>query len=95
MKYCKKCLMPDTRPGLIFDINGICTACLNYEKQKTTDWNKRLQELKDLCDHHRGCNGNGPDCAIAVSGGKDSHFQIHVLYVNYEIICNFCFMIYA
>ena len=61
MKYCTKCLMTDTRPGLIFDNTGVCAACINYEKQKTTDWNKRLQELKDLCDHHRGCNGNGPD----------------------------------
>ncbi len=71
--------MPDTRPGLIFDTNGICSACLNYEKQKDTDWNNRLQELRDLCDRHRGCNGNGPDCAIAVSGGKDSHFQVYMM----------------
>ena len=71
--------MPDTRPGLIFDSNGVCAACLNYEKQKTTDWEKRLQELKELCDRHRGCNGNNPDCAIAVSGGKDSHFQVYYM----------------
>lgn len=79
MKYCCKCLMPDTRPGLIFDSNGICAACINFEKQKITDWNKRLQELRNLCDHHRSCNGNEPDCAIAVSGGKDSHFQIYYM----------------
>lgn len=24
-------------------------------------------------------NGSGPDCAIAVSGGKDSHFQTHLM----------------
>ena len=24
-------------------------------------------------------NGDEPDCAIAVSGGKDSHFQVHVM----------------
>ena len=79
MKYCSKCLMPDTRPGLIFNNNDICSACINHEKQKYTDWNNRLQELKDLCDRHRGCNGDGPDCAIAVSGGKDSHFQVYIM----------------
>lgn len=79
MQYCKKCLMPDTRPGLIFNDNGVCTACINYEKQKTTDWNQRLKELETLCNKYRGSNGNGYDCAIAVSGGKDSHFQIYIM----------------
>ncbi|HYL66119.1 MAG TPA: N-acetyl sugar amidotransferase [Nitrosopumilaceae archaeon] len=79
MKYCKKCLMPNTRPGLKFDENGICIACINFEKQKTTDWNNRLKELRTLCDKYRGSNGNGYDCAIAVSGGKDSHFQIYIM----------------
>ena len=34
MRYCKKCLMPDTRPGLEFDDNGVCFACVHYEKRK-------------------------------------------------------------
>lgn len=37
MDYCKKCLMPDTRPGITFQ-DGVCSPCINYEKQKTTDW---------------------------------------------------------
>ena len=70
--------MPDTRPGLKFK-NGICSACINYEKQKDTNWEKRLDELKILCDKYRGCNGYGYDCAIAISGGKDSHFQVYYM----------------
>jgi len=79
MKYCAKCLMPDTRPGIKLDEKNICTGCLNFEKQKSTDWDKRFDEFKKLCDKYRGCNGNGYDCAIAVSGGKDSHFQTYYL----------------
>jgi len=79
MKYCVKCLMPDTRPGLTFNQEGICAACVNYEKQKLTNWDNRLKELKVICDKYRGCNGNGYDCAIAVSGGKDSHFQTYYI----------------
>ena len=26
--------MPNTRPGIKFDENGVCMACINYEKQK-------------------------------------------------------------
>ena len=71
--------MPDTRPGITFDEKGICIGCINYEKQKLTDWDKRWNELETLCDQYRGSNGKGYDCAIAVSGGKDSHFQVYVL----------------
>jgi len=70
--------MPDTRPGLKFDETGQCFACINFEKQKLVDWKKRFEELKQLCDTYRGSNGNGYDCAIAVSGGKDSHFQVYL-----------------
>jgi len=79
MKYCAKCLMPDTRPGLEFDDNGVCLACVHYEKSKNTDWDERWTQLEKLCDKYRGSNGNSYDCAIAVSGGKDSHMQTFVM----------------
>jgi N-acetyl sugar amidotransferase len=79
MKYCKKCLMPDTRPNIYFYDDGICAPCKNYEKQKGTDWKSRKKELEILCDKYRGKYGNGYDCAIAVSGGKDSHFQVYYI----------------
>ncbi len=78
MKYCSKCLMPNTRPGITF-VEDVCLPCIHYEKQKTTNWDERKNELEKLCDKYRGCNGNGYDCAIAVSGGKDSHFQVYVM----------------
>lgn len=79
MKYCKNCVMPDTRPGISFNENGICSACQAYENRKKTDWNKRWKEFETICDKYRGMNGDGPDCAIAVSGGKDSHYQVHLM----------------
>ena len=71
MQYCSHCLMPDTRPGITF-IDGVCAPCLNYAKQAETNWDERRVEFEALCSKYRGCNGNGYDCAIAVSGGKDS-----------------------
>lgn len=80
MKYCKKCVMPDTRPGIRFNEEGVCYPCLAFESRKNVDWESRLEELKRLCDKYRGCNGVGKhDCMIAVSGGKDSHYQVHVM----------------
>lgn len=79
MKYCKKCVMPDTRPGIVFDNDGICMPCKNHEKKKKVNYSDRLKNLHNLCDRYRGCNGNSWDCAIAVSGGKDSHFQVYFM----------------
>ena len=80
MKYCKKCVMPDTRPGISFNDQGVCSACQAYDNRKNIDFKMRFEELKELCDKYRGMNGQyGYDCMIAVSGGKDSHFQVHIM----------------
>ncbi len=71
--------MPDTRPGITFNEEGICSACQSYERRDRIDWDKRFQELETLCDKYRGRNGDGYDCAIAVSGGKDSHYQVYLM----------------
>ena len=78
MKYCKRCVMPETRPGIKFDEDGVCYPCLNAEKKKETDWNTRFKELKELCDKYRRKDGEH-DCIIAVSGGKDSYLQVYVM----------------
>ncbi len=79
MRYCKKCVMPDTRPGITFNEEGVCSACQAYENRSRIDYNQRYKELEALCDKYRGMNGNSWDCAIAVSGGKDSHFQVDLM----------------
>lgn len=70
--------MPDTRPGIKFE-NDVCVGCIHYEKQKTTDWVKRKDELDKICQKYRSSDKNEYDCAIAVSGGKDSHFQVYYM----------------
>lgn len=78
MRICKKCIQPDTRPGIYFNEKGVCGACLYEEEKKTINWTKREQDLKDIAEwtkeKARENNGNY-DCVIGVSGGKDSTFQ--------------------
>lgn len=78
MKHCKKCVMPDTKPGVKLDEEGVCQACRHYENRENIDWDSRWKELEQLCDKYRRDDGYW-DCVIAVSGGKDSYFQIHTL----------------
>lgn len=79
MKFCTNCIMPDTRPGITFNEEGVCIACQNNEKKKDVDWNARFEELKALCDKYRRKEEGQYDCIIAVSGGKDSHYQVYVM----------------
>ena len=79
MRYCTKCVMPNTRPGITFDEKGVCAACQSYERRKNIDWDARWKEFEAICNKYRGMNGDGYDCAIAVSGGKDSHYQVHLM----------------
>lgn len=79
MKFCTKCIMPDTRPHITFDNSGVCIACQNNEKKKTIDWDARFKEFEKLCDKYRRKHPGEYDCIIAVSGGKDSQYQVHIM----------------
>ena len=42
IKWCKKCVLPDTRPNLILDKDGICNACkFHNKKNKNINWKKQ------------------------------------------------------
>lgn len=75
MEYCKKCVMPNTKPDLYFDEKGICSACRSYESRKEVDWDTRKKELDIILDKYRSKDGSNWDCIIPVSGGKDSTYQ--------------------
>jgi len=77
IKYCEKCVTPNTRPRIEFDKEGVCNACRHEEWKDTVDWEKKREELRKLTAQYR--NKNNYDCIIPVSGGKDSHYQVWYL----------------
>lgn len=83
VKRCRKCVMPES-PGVIdFDENGICNLCREYEdvekeacgfgdlsaKEKMDILKKKVSKFKNKGEY---------DCAVAVSGGKDSIMTLHI-----------------
>ncbi len=80
--------MPETKPDLYIDDQGICSACRYYESRKQVDWNERKKELLQILEQYRSKNGTNYDCIIPVSGGKDSHFQtIRMLELGMNPLC--------
>lgn len=79
LKYCKKCLFPETKPDLSFDENGICSACISArDKHKNIDWQKRKIEFEKIINNYKK-DDFGYDCIIPVSGGKDSTYQAYFM----------------
>ena len=92
MHICKECIQPDTRPGIFFNEDGVCGACLWEHEKKELDWDQRESELKQIIEKTKSKEALY-DCAIGVSGGKDSTFQaitardrfgLRCLLVNYQ-----------
>ena len=75
MKYCTRCLQPDTRPNTQFRDNGLCPACHYVDKLRDVDWQERFEILEDLIKQFPRRRGQHHDCIIGVSGGKDSTRQ--------------------
>ena len=88
MRYCKKCVMPDTKPDLKFNEEGVCSACESYDNRKEIDWHTRKEELKKVLDSYRSKDASNWDCIIPVSGGKDSTYQvIRMLQLGMNPLC--------
>jgi len=68
--------MPNTKPDLSFDENGVCSACNSFSNRKHVDWSERKNELQNILKKYRSKDGETWDCLIPVSGGKDSTFQV-------------------
>lgn len=88
MNYCKRCVMPGTKPDLYIDEEGVCNACRSYEKRTVVDWEARHEELLKVLERYRSGNGKRWDCVVPVSGGKDSTYQvIRMLQLGLNPLC--------
>ncbi|WP_293751044.1 N-acetyl sugar amidotransferase [uncultured Paraglaciecola sp.] len=75
LKYCVRCVMPQTKPDLHMDTEGVCSACRSFESRKEVDWAQREKELLLLLKKFKSNDSNW-DCIVPVSGGKDSTYQV-------------------
>tara|TARA_B100000886_G_scaffold275859_1_gene199796 strand:+ start:962 stop:2101 length:1140 start_codon:yes stop_codon:yes gene_type:complete len=75
MKYCKKCILPDSRPGIFLDNEGICSGCKGHILKDKINWNKRYKELLKIIKDAKKKSTNY-HCIVPISGGKDSWYQV-------------------
>lgn len=80
--------MPDSRPRIIFNEDGICNACSHSEKKKQIDWDQRKIEFLSLVENIKKTskkNNSSYDCVVPWSGGKDSTSIALKLKFDYDL----------
>ena len=81
VKFCKKCLFPETKPDLYFNKEGVCDSCISAERihgiTNSIDWEERGKNFKSLISDYKG--GDKYNCVVPVSGGKDSMWQVYAM----------------
>jgi len=73
--YCNVCILPETRPGVRIDEQGVCNGCQNARVKTGIDWTARSDAFDEVVAAAKS-RGSLYDCVIPVSGGKDSHWQV-------------------
>lgn len=83
MRYCQRCLMPSTKPHIVFDASGVCGGCRAHDRKKQLiegiDWRARAKAFDEVLESARARGAPLYDVLVPVSGGKDSITQVHHL----------------
>lgn len=84
LRRCARCLLPETQETIVFDEQGVCNVCRQYEvKKQVIDWPAKKKELDALVGEYRGKHAY--DCIVPFSGGKDSTFTLYYLVKEYNL----------
>lgn len=79
---CTQCVMDTTDSKIVFDENGVCDHCRNFERNIKPYWKpqeNRFGELEEISKEIRNAGkGKDYDCILGLSGGADSSYLAYV-----------------
>lgn len=83
IKICTKCVMDSTDSKIVFDENGVCDFCRDYEKHIAPYWTPNKERIDELLvfankikkSRKKNCKY---DCVIGFSGGVDSSYLCYI-----------------
>ncbi len=88
-QVCTRCVMDTTDSKIVFDENGVCDHCLDFEQNVKPNWHtddRGDAELKDIIAKIKeDGKGRDFDCIIGMSGGADSSYLLHVAVKEYGL----------
>lgn len=79
---CARCVMDTTDSGIVFDKNGVCDHCRNFDKNIKPYWKPdedRSDELNKIAYEIRKVGRlHEYDCILGLSGGADSSYLAYI-----------------
>ena len=94
MKVCTQCVLPETFPGIRFDLDGVCNYCQTYKKHAGDFYDNKLRykekflQLLNELNQHKQLNKldqRSYDVLMAYSGGKDSSYTLKLLKKDFNL----------
>ena len=81
---CRKCVMPESKPWIRLNEDGVCDICLQYAREKAAGAvEKNLEsDFTNILALHRGRHEY--DCLVMCSGGKDSTASLYYMKTRYK-----------
>ena len=83
-RQCTRCIMDTTAAGILFDSEGRCNFCRNFEQrlkefqpQKPEERDRKLQALIERV--RKDGRGKPYDCVVGLSGGADSAYSLYMV----------------
>lgn len=82
---CKKCVLPESKPDIWLNEDGVCNVCVQYENEKSAPHDARALETDfvRILNQHRGKHQY--DCLVMCSGGKDSTSALYYMKRRYKV----------
>ena len=80
---CKKCVLPERKPEIILNEEGVCNVCLEYAKAKPSIEKPLETDFIKILKQHQGKGEY--DCLVMCSGGKDSTAALYYMKKRYKL----------
>jgi hypothetical protein len=77
--------MPENKPDIFLDENGVCNLCIGYENMKKFDDNIKPLETDFLKIINKYKGKYKYDCLVMCSGGKDSTSSLYYMKKRYKL----------
>ena len=80
MSRCRKCILPETFPGIKFNQEKICNYCKDWEPIKVFGEEQLKNKLLPYQD-----KGDKYDALVPISGGRDSSYVLSNIVKKYKM----------
>lgn len=83
--FCKRCVLPESKPDIWLNEEGICNVCIEHDTlTRDNEEAKNLEtEFTKMLNLYKSCGQY--DCLVMCSGGKDSTAALYYMKRRYKL----------